>query len=55
MVPMLYCDAITDAMTKGLGQQTACVRYNITTSALDVILLFFCFQNMGCRGISSAS
>ena len=50
MVPMLYCDAITDAMTKGLGQQTACVRYNITTSALDVILLFFLLPEYGMQG-----
>ena len=27
LVPMLYCDIITDAMTKGLGQQKICVRY----------------------------
>ena len=38
---MLYCDIVTDAMIKGLGQQKASVRYNIFTSGLDVILLFF--------------
>ena len=42
LIPMLYCDAITDAMTKGLGQQAVCVRYNILTSAMDVALLY-CF------------
>ena len=50
MVPMLYCDAITDAMTKGLGQQKACVRYNITTSALDVIFLFLLLPEYGMGG-----
>ena len=40
MIPMLYCDAITDAMTKGLGQQKICVRYNILTSTLDVLFLY---------------
>lgn len=40
LAPMLYCDAIVDAMTKGLGQQKLCVRYNIFTSTLDVIFLF---------------
>lgn len=40
LIPMLYCDAIVDAMTKGLGQQKLCVRYNIFTSTLDVIFLF---------------
>lgn len=50
MIPMLYCDAITDAMTKGLGQQTACVRYNILTSALDVLFLFFLLPRQGMVG-----
>lgn len=50
MVPMLYCDAITDAMTKGLGQQQACVRYNIFTSLIDVALLFLLLPKLGLAG-----
>ncbi len=50
LVPMLYCDAITDAMTKGLGQQKMCVRYNILTSALDVVLLYLLLPNYGMEG-----
>ena len=50
LVPMLYCDAITDAMTKGLGQQKACVRYNICTSAMDVLLLFLLLPRFGMDG-----
>lgn len=50
MVPMLYCDAITDAMTKGLGQQKICVRYNILTSAMDVVLLFLLLPRYGMEG-----
>lgn len=50
LVPMLYCDAITDAMTKGLGQQTACVRYNILTSSMDVALLFLLLPHYGMMG-----
>ena len=50
LVPMLYCDAITDAMTKGLGQQKACVRYNILTSGLDVIFLYFLLPKYGVGG-----
>lgn len=50
MIPMLYCDAITDAMTKGLGQQTACVRYNIFTNALDVCLLYLWLPRYGMQG-----
>ena len=50
MIPMLYCDALTDAMTKGLGQQKACVRYNIITSAMDVALLFILLPRYGMTG-----
>jgi stage V sporulation protein B len=50
LCPMLYCDAITDAITKGLGQQTACVRYNILTSAMDVVLLYCFLPRYGMSG-----
>lgn len=50
LIPMLYCDALTDAMTKGLGQQKACVRYNILTSALDVIFLYVLLPRYGMNG-----
>ena len=50
LVPMLYCDTLTDAMTKGLGQQTACVRYNIITSTMDVALLFLLLPRFGMSG-----
>lgn len=50
LAPMLYCDAITDAMIKGLGQQTACVRYNILTSGLDVLFLYTLLPGYGMAG-----
>ena len=50
LIPMLYCDAITDAMTKGLGQQTACVRYNILTSGMDVLFLYLLLPKYGMEG-----
>lgn len=50
MIPFLYCDAITDAMTKGLGQQKICVRYNIITSLLDVVFLFLLLPVYGMKG-----
>ena len=50
LIPMLYCDAITDAMTKGLGQQKICVRYNILTSAMDVIFLYLLLPYYGMAG-----
>ena len=50
LIPMLFCDAITDAMTKGLGQQKACVRYNIITSTMDVVFLFLLLPKYGMMG-----
>ena len=50
LVPMLYCDALTDAMTKGLGQQAVCVRYNILTSAMDVVFLYLLLPRYGMEG-----
>ena len=50
LVPMLYCDAIVDAMNKGLGQQKICVRYNILTAAMDVLFLFLLLPKYGMAG-----
>ena len=50
LIPMLYCDTITDAMIKGLGQQTASVRYNILTSSMDVVFLFLLLPKYGIEG-----
>ncbi len=50
LAPMLYCDAIVDAMTKGLGQQKICVRYNILTSFMDVLLLYVLLPKFGMQG-----
>jgi O-antigen/teichoic acid export membrane protein len=50
LAPMLYCDIVTDAMIKGLGQQKISVCYNIFTSALDLVLLFFLLPKYGIQG-----
>ena len=50
LAPMLYCDAVTDAMTKGMGQQQYCVRYNIITSALDIAFLYLLLPRYGMDG-----
>lgn len=50
LAPMLYCDAIIDAMNKGLGQQKICVRYNILTAALDVLFLYLLLPRFGMIG-----
>ena len=50
LIPMLYWDAITDAMIKGLGQQKASVRYNIITSTMDVVFLYILLPHYGMVG-----
>lgn len=50
LIPVLYCDIITDAVIKGLGQQTYCVKINIFTSSLDVFLLFLLLPKFGMIG-----
>ncbi len=47
---MLYCDLITDAMIKGLGEQKASVRYNIITNSMDVAFLFLLLPVYGIKG-----
>ena len=47
---MLYCDIVTDAMIKGLGQQKASVRYNIITSVMDLSLLYILLPRYGIKG-----
>lgn len=49
-VPMLYMDALVDAMCKGLGQQNANARYNTLTSFLDVVFLWYLLPKLGLRG-----
>lgn len=50
LVPMLYCDLLADAMTKGLGQQAACARYSVISNVLDVSLMFFLLPKFGIDG-----
>ena len=50
LAPMLYCDVIVDAITKGLGKQKICVRNNIITSAMDVTMLFILLPQYGMKG-----
>lgn len=47
---LLYCDAVTDAMIKGLGQQKASVRYNIATNIMDVTFLYYLLPKYGIFG-----
>ena len=50
LAPMLYADAIIDAMNKGLGLQQTCVRFNIFTAVLDVVGLYILLPRFGMWG-----
>lgn len=39
LIPIMYCDMITDGLLKGLDEQKASMRYNIIDSAICVILV----------------
>lgn len=47
---MLYCDTVTDAMIKGLGQQKHSVCYNILTNTMDMAFLYILLPRYGIRG-----
>lgn len=47
---MLYCDSMTDAMIKGLGEQKISVLFNIITNIMDVVLLFVLLPKYGIAG-----
>ncbi len=50
LAPMLYCDAIIDAMNKGLGKQKISVQFNLLTAILDVLFLYFLLPRYGMKG-----
>lgn len=50
LAPMLYCDAIIDAMNKGLGKQKISVQFNLLTAVLDVAFLYVLLPRYGMEG-----
>ena len=54
LVLLLYPDAITDGMLKGLGQQLHSVRYNTLTSLFDVGMLAILLPTHGMGGFLAA-
>lgn len=54
LIVILYLDAITDGMLKGLSQQLHSVRYNTITSILDVGLLWLLLPRYGIGGFLAA-
>ena len=54
LILILYLDAITDGILKGLSQQIHSVRYNTFTSLLDVGMLFVLLPRYGIGGYLAA-
>lgn len=54
LILMLYPDAITDGVLKGLGQQVYSVRYNTLTSVIDLGLLAVLLPRYGMGGFLAA-
>ena len=50
LIVVLYLDAVTDGLLKGLGQQLYCVRCSIFTSALEVAGLLVLLPRLGVTG-----
>ena len=50
LIVILYLDAVTDGILKGLGEQLYCVRCNIFTSALEVTGLLLLLPRLGVAG-----
>ena len=40
LIPVMYCDTVTDGLLKGLDQQSASMAYNIIDSAICVLLVY---------------
>ncbi len=40
LIPIMYCDTVTDGLLKGLDQQNASMKYNIIDSAICVFLVY---------------
>ncbi len=54
LILLLYVDAITDGMLKGLSQQIHSVRYNTITSILDVAMIYLLLPHYGINGFLAA-
>jgi len=50
LMPIMFLDAITDGMLKGLGQQVYSMGVNIADSLLSVILVYFLLPIFAIRG-----
>ncbi len=50
LVPIMYCDMITDGCLKGLGQHMKAMYINIAEASLNVMLLYFLIPRFAITG-----
>lgn len=50
LVPLMYLDGIVDSILKGLDQQMSSLKYNLSDSALRVILIYALIPVWGLKG-----
>ncbi len=50
LIPVMYLDGAVDAMLKGLGEQTHCMKINIADSALSLVLVILLLPRFGIHG-----
>lgn len=50
LIPIIYCDCVTDGCLKGLGQQLQCMIYNILEAAINIALLMLLLPRIAILG-----
>ncbi len=50
LIPIIYCDCVTDGCLKGLGQQLRCMIYNILEAVINIALLMLLLPKIAILG-----
>lgn len=50
LIPIIYCDCVTDGCLKGLGQQLRCMIYNILEAVINIVLLMLLLPKIAIIG-----
>ncbi len=50
LIPIIYCDCVTDGCLKGLGQQLRCMIYNILEAVINIVLLMLLLPKIAILG-----
>ncbi len=50
VIPIIYCDCVTDCCLKGLGQQLYCMLLNVAEAVINIVMLFFLLPRLAILG-----